>query len=313
MSGCCSVWSSSSTSPRGGVVRLGDQHRVPSRGLPGYDTRLTQGGDEWDLLRRLRTRGRVVFDLRNRTLTSSRRLQRGLAYNVVVSCLYYYVLGYLLNRATGRTVLGMAPAIRPSPAPGPSPVPGPSPAPRSRRGGRAENAGGTGPVRRRGGPAAEWAELSDGLPRARLTPAAGVRAGGCRCGRLLDDDVIPQPAAGPVPVCRGHRREGGGADVRRRTQRAYTGAVADLLGARGIRATFFQVGACVQRWPASTARLAADGHVSATTAGPTGSIRCLRSVSCEMRSVGLRTSSRRHGFPANALPATVAAAHSPAC
>ncbi len=58
-----------------------------------------------------------MFDLRNRTLTSSRRLQRGLAYNVVVSCLYYYVLGYVLNRATGRTVLGMAPAIRTNPAP----------------------------------------------------------------------------------------------------------------------------------------------------------------------------------------------------
>ena len=80
--------------------------------FPGYDTRLTQGGDEWDLLRRLRPAGRVVFDLDNPTLTSSRRLQRGLAYNIAVTCLYYYVLGYVINRVSHRTVLGMAPSIR---------------------------------------------------------------------------------------------------------------------------------------------------------------------------------------------------------
>ena len=121
--------------------------------FPGYDTRLTQGGDEWDLLRRLRTRGRVVFDLRNRTLTSSRRLQRGLAYNVLVSCLYYYVLGYVLNRATGRTVLGMAPAIRTKPAPDPSP------APRSRRDAAMRTLAAIALFAAVGGVAMEWAEL----------------------------------------------------------------------------------------------------------------------------------------------------------
>lgn len=119
--------------------------------FPGYDTRLTQGGDEWDLLRRLRTRGRVVFDLRNRTLTSSRRLQRGLAYNVVVSCLFYYVLGYVLNRATGRTVLGTAPAIRTNPAPGP--------APRSRREAALRMLAALALFAAVGGVALEWAEL----------------------------------------------------------------------------------------------------------------------------------------------------------
>jgi hypothetical protein len=29
-----------------------------------------------------------------------------------VTCLYYYVLGYALNRLTGRQVVGMAPAFR---------------------------------------------------------------------------------------------------------------------------------------------------------------------------------------------------------
>jgi len=41
----------------------------------------------------------------------------------------------------------------------------------------------------------------------------------------------------------------------------YTSQIADFLDSRGIRATFFQVGACVRRFPASTARLAAAGHV----------------------------------------------------
>jgi len=41
----------------------------------------------------------------------------------------------------------------------------------------------------------------------------------------------------------------------------YTSQIADLLAGHGIRATFFQVGACVRRHPATTARLAADGHI----------------------------------------------------
>jgi peptidoglycan/xylan/chitin deacetylase (PgdA/CDA1 family) len=41
----------------------------------------------------------------------------------------------------------------------------------------------------------------------------------------------------------------------------YTSQIADFLDSRGIRATFFQVGVCVRRHPAVTARLAAAGHV----------------------------------------------------
>lgn len=78
----------------------------------GYDTELTQGGDELDLLRRLRQRGRIAFDLGNPTLTSARRLRRGLFYNAVVTCFYYYLVGYALNRIVGRRVLGTAPEIR---------------------------------------------------------------------------------------------------------------------------------------------------------------------------------------------------------
>jgi glycosyltransferase involved in cell wall biosynthesis len=78
----------------------------------GYNTHLTQGGDELDLLRRLRACGKVGFDRGNVTFTSSRRLRQGLLYNIVVTCLYYYLVGYVLNRVFGRTVLGTAPHFR---------------------------------------------------------------------------------------------------------------------------------------------------------------------------------------------------------
>src|SRR3954454_10369355 len=41
----------------------------------------------------------------------------------------------------------------------------------------------------------------------------------------------------------------------------YTSQIAQVLEDRGVRATFFQVGWCVQRSPATTAALAATGHV----------------------------------------------------
>lgn len=78
----------------------------------GYDTTATQGGDEWGLLRQLLSRGTIAFDPANFTLTSSRRLHRGLTYNLLVTCLYYYLLAYLLNRLLRRTVIGTAPAFR---------------------------------------------------------------------------------------------------------------------------------------------------------------------------------------------------------
>jgi len=80
--------------------------------FPGYDTQATQGGDELGLLRRLRSHGRIAFDPGNPVFTSSRRMRRGFAYNLAVTCLFYYVIGYALNRITGRPVVGMAPPVR---------------------------------------------------------------------------------------------------------------------------------------------------------------------------------------------------------
>ena len=78
----------------------------------GYDTRLAQGGDELDLLRRLRQRGRVAFNPKIVAHTSARRMEEGIVYNFAVSFFYYYILGYALNRLFRRPVLGMAPAFR---------------------------------------------------------------------------------------------------------------------------------------------------------------------------------------------------------
>jgi glycosyltransferase involved in cell wall biosynthesis len=80
--------------------------------FPGYDIRQTQGGDELDLLRRLRPVGSLVWDPANVVTTSARRLQRGFLYNFFVTFLVYYLLAYVVNRVAGRPRFGMAPAIR---------------------------------------------------------------------------------------------------------------------------------------------------------------------------------------------------------
>lgn len=79
---------------------------------PGYDVRLSQGGDELDLLRRMKNSGPVGFDPTNPVRTSARRMYAGLIYNLFVSFLYYYILGYVLSRLLGRPVLGAYPAFR---------------------------------------------------------------------------------------------------------------------------------------------------------------------------------------------------------
>ncbi|MEI6237691.1 MAG: glycosyltransferase family A protein [Candidatus Saccharibacteria bacterium] len=78
----------------------------------GYDTSLTQGGDELDLLRRLRKKGNIYFDIKNPTYTSSRRLTRGLFYNFFITFLIFYILEYNLSRIFKRPVLGMYPKFR---------------------------------------------------------------------------------------------------------------------------------------------------------------------------------------------------------
>ncbi|WP_222618358.1 polysaccharide deacetylase family protein [Nakamurella sp. PAMC28650] len=56
----------------------------------------------------------------------------------------------------------------------------------------------------------------------------------------------------------------------------YTSRIADVLAAEQVRATFFQVGLCVQRHPEVTARLVADGHVIGNHSYSHRFTRCLR-------------------------------------
>lgn len=81
-------------------------------GFPGYDTARTQGGDEAGLLGRMRGWGRIVWQSDNLVYTSSRRLDQGLAYTLLVSYGYHYALNTVLARLTGRNVLGVAPPVR---------------------------------------------------------------------------------------------------------------------------------------------------------------------------------------------------------
>jgi glycosyltransferase involved in cell wall biosynthesis len=85
------------------------------QGFPGYDTRLTQGGDEVDLLRRLASLGPVIWDARNVVSTSARRFRLGFLHTLVVSYGYYYALSTVVNRIAGRRVIGVAPAVRSEP------------------------------------------------------------------------------------------------------------------------------------------------------------------------------------------------------
>jgi glycosyltransferase involved in cell wall biosynthesis len=78
----------------------------------GYNTTMTQYGDEMDQLRKLRRRGKVVFKPHNIVKTSPRRLEKGLLYNIFISLLAYSILEYNLNRLFKRRFFGQAPAFR---------------------------------------------------------------------------------------------------------------------------------------------------------------------------------------------------------
>lgn len=78
----------------------------------GYDLTLTQGGDELDLLRRLRKHGRLVWDRANEVATSPRRQESGVFQTFFVSFLLFYLGAYFVNRLAGRPLLGRAPVFR---------------------------------------------------------------------------------------------------------------------------------------------------------------------------------------------------------
>ena len=78
----------------------------------GYNTALTQGGDELDLLAKLKQQGKVIYDSDICTYTSARRQVRGFLYNLFVTFFIYYLLDYGISRVTHKSSFGSYPAYR---------------------------------------------------------------------------------------------------------------------------------------------------------------------------------------------------------
>lgn len=81
------------------------------RDWQGYNSKLTQGGDEFFVVKQLRPYGAMKYLPNNPVMTSSRRIKRGLLYTLIMTLLVYYVGDYALSRLTKRSVLSL-PEIR---------------------------------------------------------------------------------------------------------------------------------------------------------------------------------------------------------
>lgn len=78
----------------------------------GYNTKLDQGGDEVALLKDLRKEGKIIFLRKNSVLTSARRLEKGLLYNIFVILIFYYIFDFTYRKITGRSIVSPFPRIR---------------------------------------------------------------------------------------------------------------------------------------------------------------------------------------------------------
>jgi glycosyltransferase involved in cell wall biosynthesis len=79
---------------------------------PGYNIELKQGGDEFDFLRKIKKMGKVKFLEDNVVFTSSRRLRKGLFYNLLITLLFYYLFNYFLGLIFSKSPFGSYPAFR---------------------------------------------------------------------------------------------------------------------------------------------------------------------------------------------------------
>lgn len=73
--------------------------------IGGYKTYLDYGGDELDILERLRKAGRIIFDENLVSYASSRRLRGGVLSTLFLHWIYYYWLNYILAKIFKKTVL----------------------------------------------------------------------------------------------------------------------------------------------------------------------------------------------------------------
>lgn len=77
--------------------------------LGGYNTYLDFGGDELDVLSRLKQVGTIVFDPQAYMHVSLRRYRVGFVKWLFVHCLYYYVLNYWLSSIFKRPIIRARP------------------------------------------------------------------------------------------------------------------------------------------------------------------------------------------------------------
>ena len=71
----------------------------------GYDTKLDFGGDEIDVLKKLKTMGKVLFDIQLHPNPSSRRAKEGFWKLIVQHTLIDYYLGYILAKVFGKAII----------------------------------------------------------------------------------------------------------------------------------------------------------------------------------------------------------------
>lgn len=77
--------------------------------LGGYNTNLDFGGDELDVLRRLKRKGKILFSPQLSPKTSSRRYHDGFFPLVFKHVIYYYLLNYATARLFGKSIIKTKP------------------------------------------------------------------------------------------------------------------------------------------------------------------------------------------------------------
>ncbi len=73
--------------------------------IGGYTTYLDYGGDELDVLSRLRRVGKIIFDNKLNSYASSRRTREGILKAFFLHLIFYYYLSYLLAKIFKRTII----------------------------------------------------------------------------------------------------------------------------------------------------------------------------------------------------------------
>lgn len=77
--------------------------------LGGYNTKLDWGGDELDVLARLKKKGKIVYSSKLLPLTDGRRYNINFFTFLFKHLLYYYWLNYIMAKILGKSVISAKP------------------------------------------------------------------------------------------------------------------------------------------------------------------------------------------------------------